>query len=433
MKIARVRGREILDSRGNPTVEVDVTLEGGAVGRAAVPSGASTGEREALELRDGDRTRYGGKGVRKAVANVNGEIAKAVAGRELTQRALDEAMIAVDGTPTKSRLGANALLGVSMAAARADAAARKIPLYRHLGELYGNESYTLPVPMMNILNGGAHADSSVDFQEFMVMPLNAPSFGEAVRWGAEVFHALRGLLKARGQSTGVGDEGGFAPNLKSNREAVEVVLEAIGKAGLKAGTDVWIALDVASSELWSSGRYTFKKSGEPDRTSEEMVRLYEDWIRQYPIISIEDGVAESDWAGWKLLTSVLGGRLQLVGDDVFVTNPEILKKGIADGVANALLVKLNQIGTVTETLDAVGLAANAGYANIISHRSGETEDSTIADLAVGTAAGQIKTGSASRTDRTCKYNQLLRIEEELGTAAVFAGRKAIRAGAARGI
>ena len=433
MKITRVRGREILDSRGNPTVEVDVTLEGGAAGRAAVPSGASTGEREALELRDGDKTRYAGKGVLKAVANVNGEIAKAVTRQELTQRALDEAMIALDGTPTKSRLGANAILGVSMAAARADAAARKIPLYRHLGELYGNESYTLPVPMMNILNGGAHADSSVDFQEFMVMPLNAPSFSEAVRWGAEVFHALRGLLKARGQSTGVGDEGGFAPNLKSNREAVEVVLEATGKAGLKAGTDVWIALDVASSELWSSGRYTFKKSGEPDRTSEEMVRLYEDWIRQYPIISIEDGVAEGDWNGWKLLTSMLGGRLQLVGDDVFVTNPEILKKGIADGVANALLVKLNQIGTVTETLDAVRMAANAGYANIISHRSGETEDSTIADLAVGTAAGQIKTGSASRTDRTCKYNQLIRIEEELGAAAVFAGRKAIRAGVARGI
>ena len=433
MKITRVRGREILDSRGNPTVEVDVTLEGGAGGRAAVPSGASTGEREALELRDGDKKRYGGKGVLKAVANVNGEIAKAVAGRELTQRTLDEAMIALDGTPTKSRLGANAILGVSMAAARADATARKIPLYRHLGELYGNESFTLPVPMMNILNGGAHADSSVDFQEFMVMPLNAPSFSEAVRWGAEVFHALRGLLKARGQSTGVGDEGGFAPNLKSNREAVEVVLEAIGKAGLTAGTDVWIALDVASSELWSSGRYTFKKSGEPDRTSEEMVRLYEDWIRQYPIMSIEDGVAESDWNGWKLLTSVLGGRLQLVGDDVFVTNPEILKKGIADGVANALLVKLNQIGTVTETLDAVRMAANAGYANIISHRSGETEDATIADLAVGTAAGQIKTGSASRTDRTCKYNQLVRIEEELGRAAVFAGRKAIRAGVAPGI
>jgi len=433
MKITRVRGREILDSRGNPTVEVDVTLEGGAGGRAAVPSGASTGEREALELRDGDKKRYGGKGVLKAVANVNGEIAKAVAGRELTQRTLDEAMIALDGTPTKSRLGANAILGVSMAAARADATARKIPLYRHLGELYGNESFTLPVPMMNILNGGAHADSSVDFQEFMVMPLNAPSFSEAVRWGAEVFHALRGLLKARGQSTGVGDEGGFAPNLKSNREAVEVVLEAIGKAGLTAGTDVWIALDVASSELWSSGRYTFKKSGEPDRTSEEMVRLYEDWIRQYPIMSIEDGVAESDWNGWKLLTSVLGGRLQLVGDDVFVTNPEILKKGIADGVANALLVKLNQIGTVTETLDAVRMAANAGYANIISHRSGETEDATIADLAVGTAACQIKTGSASRTDRTCKYNQLVRIEEELGRAAVFAGRKAIRAGVAPGI
>jgi len=431
--IEHVLAREILDSRGNPTVEAEVTLADGEIGRAAVPSGASTGEHEAVELRDGDEKRYGGKGVLKAVANVNGEIAKAVAGRELTQRTLDEAMIALDGTPTKSRLGANAILGVSMAAARADATARKIPLYRHLGELYGNESFTLPVPMMNILNGGAHADSSVDFQEFMVMPLNAPSFSEAVRWGAEVFHALRGLLKARGQSTGVGDEGGFAPNLKSNREAVEVVLEAIGKAGLTAGTDVWIALDVASSELWSSGRYTFKKSGEPDRTSEEMVRLYEDWIRQYPIMSIEDGVAESDWNGWKLLTSVLGGRLQLVGDDVFVTNPEILKKGIADGVANALLVKLNQIGTVTETLDAVRMAANAGYANIISHRSGETEDATIADLAVGTAAGQIKTGSASRTDRTCKYNQLLRIEEELGRAAVFAGRKAIRAGVAPGI
>jgi len=436
MRIVRVQGREILDSRGNPTVEVDVTLDGGAFGRAAVPSGASTGEREALELRDGDKSRYGGKGVRKAVANVNGEIAMAVAGRDLDQRALDGAMIALDGTPTKSRLGANAILGVSMAAARAEAASKKAPLYRHISELYGSDVYTLPVPMMNILNGGAHADSSVDFQEFMVMPLSAPSFSEGLRWGAETFHALRGILKARGQSTGVGDEGGFAPNLKSNREAVEVVLEAVGAAGLRAGTDVWIALDVASSELWApstslraggSGRYTFKKSGEPDRTSEEMIRLYEDWIRQYPIVSIEDGLAESDWEGWKALTQTLGSRVQLVGDDVFVTNPAILKKGIEDQVANALLVKLNQIGTVTETLDAVRMAADAGYATIISHRSGETEDSTIADLAVGTAAGQIKTGSASRTDRVCKYNQLLRIEAELGAAAVFAGRSAVRA------
>jgi enolase len=427
VKIEKVRGREILDSRGNPTVEVDVTLADGAFGRAAVPSGASTGEREALELRDGDNKRYGGKGVRKAIANVNGEIATAVIGRELDQRALDEAMIAVDGTSTKSRLGANALLGVSMAAARAEAASKHVPLYAHLAALYGNRTFTVPAPMMNILNGGAHADSSVDFQEFMVMPLAARSFAEALRWGAEIFHALRGILKGRGQSTGVGDEGGFAPNLKSNREALEVVLEAIGKAGLEAGRDVWIALDVASSELWAgAGRYTFKKSGEPDRSSDDMIRLYEDWIGQYPIVSIEDGLAEGDWDGWKSLTSALGGRVQLVGDDVFVTNPAILKKGIADGVGNALLVKLNQIGTVTETLDAVRMAADAKYATIISHRSGETEDSTIADLAVGTAAGQIKTGSASRTDRTCKYNQLLRIEEELGSAARYAGRAAVR-------
>jgi enolase len=426
MKIANVHGREILDSRGNPTVEVEVTLADGAFGRAAVPSGASTGEREALELRDGDKARYGGKGVRKAVANVNGEIAGAIGGGDFDQRALDRAMIALDGTPTKSRLGANALLGVSMAAARAEAASKRIPLYRHLGALYGNDRFTLPVPMMNILNGGAHADSSVDFQEFMVMPLNAPSFSEALRWGAEIFHALRGILKTRGQSTGVGDEGGFAPNLKSNREAVEVVLEAIQKAGLTAGRDVAIALDVASSELWAgAGRYTFKKSGEPDRTSEQMVRLYEDWIRQYPIVSIEDGVAEGDWDGWRQLTAAIGNRVQLVGDDVFVTNPEILRKGIADGVGNALLVKLNQIGTVTETLDAVRMAADAHYATIISHRSGETEDVTIADLAVGTAAGQIKTGSASRTDRIGKYNQLLRIEEELGAAARFPGRAAV--------
>ena len=427
MNITTVHAREILDSRGNPTVEVDVTLADGAFGRAAVPSGASTGVREALELRDQDKSRYGGKGVRKAVANVNGEIAKSIGGKEFSQRTLDEAMIALDGTPTKSRLGANALLGVSMAAARAEAVSKKVPLYRHLGALYKNDRFSLPVPMMNILNGGAHADSSVDFQEFMVMPVGAATFSEAVRIGAEIFHTLRGILKSRGQSTGVGDEGGFAPNLKSNREAVEVVLEAISKAGMKAGDNVFIALDAATSELWAGeGRYTFKKSGEPDRTSDQMVRLWEDSLRQYPIISIEDGLAEGDWDGWKALTSALGSRVQLVGDDVFVTNPEILQRGISDKVGNALLVKLNQIGTVTETLDAVAMARNADYATIISHRSGETEDSTIADLAVGTGAGQIKTGSASRTDRICKYNQLMRVEEELGAQAAFAGRKAIR-------
>ena len=437
MKITRVHGREILDSRGNPTVEVEMSVQGGA-GRAAVPSGASTGQREALELRDGDPARYGGKGVRKAVANVNGEIAATIVGREFdTQRALDRALIALDGTPTKSRLGANALLGVSMAAVRAEAASKDTPVYRHIASLDGGRvsapgteahpPLTLPTPMMNILNGGAHADTSVDFQEFMVMPVGAPSFEEALRAGAEIFHALRGILKARGQSTGVGDEGGFAPNLKSNREAIEVVLEAIGKTGMKAGQTVFIALDVASSELWAGGgTYTFKKSGEPNRTSEQMVRLFEEWLRDYPIISIEDGLAEGDWEGWQMLTRELGSRVQLVGDDVFVTNPGILKRGIADHVGNALLVKLNQIGTVTETLDAVKMARDAGYGTIISHRSGETEDTTIADLAVGTSAGQIKTGSASRTDRVCKYNQLLRIEEELGSTARFAGRSAVR-------
>jgi enolase len=437
VKITRVHGREILDSRGNPTVEVEMSVQGGA-GRAAVPSGASTGQREALELRDGDPARYGGKGVRKAVANVNGEIAATIVGREFqTQRALDEALIALDGTPTKSRLGANALLGVSMAAVRAEAASKDAPVYRHIASLDGGRvsapgtethpPLTLPTPMMNILNGGAHADTSVDFQEFMVMPVGAPSFEEALRAGAEIFHALRGILKARGQSTGVGDEGGFAPNLKSNREAIEVVLEAIGKTGMKAGQTVFIALDVASSELWAGGgTYTFKKSGEPNRTSEQMVRLFEEWLRDYPIISIEDGLAEGDWEGWQMLTRELGARVQLVGDDVFVTNPGILKRGIADHVGNALLVKLNQIGTVTETLDAVKMARDAGYGTIISHRSGETEDTTIADLAVGTSAGQIKTGSASRTDRVCKYNQLLRIEEELGSTARFAGRSAVR-------
>ena len=427
MKIIDVRGREILDSRGNPTVEVEVTLDGGAKGRAGVPSGASTGEREALELRDNDKSRYGGKGVRKAVAHINGEIAAAVKGKDLSQRQLDEAMIALDGTATKSRLGANALLGVSMAALRADAERAGKPLYAHIGDLAGNQAFTLPVPMMNILNGGAHADSNVDFQEFMVMPLGFPSFSEGLRAGAEIFHALRSILKSRGLSTGVGDEGGFAPSLKSNREALEVVLEAIGKAGAKAGDNVFIALDVASSEFWAgNGKYEFKKSGEPARDSQGMVDLYVDWCRQYPIISIEDGCAEQDWHGWKLLTQALGGKVQLVGDDVFVTNPEILKQGIAEGVGNALLVKLNQIGTVTETLDAMAIAASAGYRCVSSHRSGETEDSTIADLAVGTGAGQIKTGSASRSDRVAKYNQLLRIEEQLGASARYAGRSAIK-------
>jgi len=432
MQISKVHGREILDSRGNPTVEVEVTLEGGVVGRAAVPSGASTGVREALELRDGDKQRYLGKGVRKAVANVNGEIAAALRGASADQRAVDAAMIGLDGTPNKGRLGANALLGVSMALARAAALAAGMPLYTHLARLYwkndGAAGSILPVPMMNILNGGAHADSSVDFQEFMVMPLGAASFGDAVRTGAEIFHTLRGILKKKGYATGVGDEGGFAPSLKSNREALDVVLEAVSQAGYKAGENVFLALDVAASELWVEGdkRYEFKKSGEKARTADEMVALYEDWVRQYPIISIEDGLAEGDWEGWTSLTTALGARVQLVGDDVFVTNPDILKRGISEHVANAILVKLNQIGTVTETLDAVAMARDAGYASVISHRSGETEDTTIADLAVGTGAGQIKTGSASRTDRVAKYNQLLRIEEELGSAGKYAGRSAIK-------
>ena len=430
MKILRVHGREILDSRGNPTVEVEIQLTDGAVGRAAVPSGASTGVREALELRDGDKKRYGGKGVLTAVANVNGEIARAIAGTEWDQRTLDKKMIALDGTPTKSRLGANALLGVSMAFAHATAAAHRQPLYEHLAAAGGGGTL-LPVPMMNILNGGAHADSNVDVQEFMVMPIGATTFAEALRTGAEIFHALRASLKKRGLSTGVGDEGGFAPSLKSNREALELVLEAVGAAGFNAGTDVFLALDVASSELWSSGRYVFKKSGEGDRTSEQMIQMLSEWVREYPIVSIEDGVAEEDWHGWQMLTTALGARVQLVGDDVFVTNPEILKKGIADKVGNALLVKLNQIGTVTETLDAMAMARDANYARIVSHRSGETEDVTIADLAVATNAGQIKTGSASRTDRVAKYNQLLRIEQALGSAARYAGRTAVRQLASR--
>jgi enolase len=427
VRLTRIHAREILDSRGNPTVEVDAWA-GDVFGRAAVPSGASTGEREALELRDGDKGRYLGKGVLTAVANVNGEIAAALKGHELDQREIDRRLLDLDGTPVKSRLGANALLGVSMAVAKVAAAAAREPLYVHLGRLAGTapENYVLPAPMMNILNGGAHADSSVDLQEFMVVPVGLPTFAEALRAGTEIFHALRSILKKAGHSTGVGDEGGFAPNLKSNREALDIVLEAIGRAGLRAGQDVYLALDVASSELWKDGAYVFRKSGETTRTPAEMVEMYADWVRQYPIVSIEDGLAEGDWDGWKVLTRALGDRVQLVGDDVFVTNPEILKKGIAEGVGNALLVKLNQIGTVSETLDAIAMARAAGYATIISHRSGETEDSTIADLAVGTGAGQIKTGSGSRSDRTAKYNQLLRIEEELGSAAKYAGRSAIR-------
>jgi enolase len=429
MTIAKVHGREILDSRGNPTVEVDVTLDGGEFGRAAVPSGASTGEREALELRDGDKRRYLGKGTTKAVSHVNGEIARAVTGKAFDQRGLDETMIALDGTPTKSRLGANALLGVSMAFARASAVAAKQPLYAHLASLnplWASSKRTLPVPMMNILNGGAHADSSVDVQEFMVMPAGAASFREALRAGAEIFHALRSILKGRGLSTGVGDEGGFAPSLKANREALDVVLEAIGKAGYNAGNDVYIAVDVAASELWNDGAYAFKKSGEPSRTPQQMIEMYQDWVKHYPIVSIEDGNAENDWPGWAAATKTLGATVQIVGDDVFVTNPEIFKRGIDEGVANAILVKLNQIGTVTETLDCVAMAQKAGYATVISHRSGETEDPIIADLSVATSAGQIKTGSASRSDRIAKYNQLLRIEEELGSAAVFAGKAAIK-------
>jgi enolase len=438
MKITRVHGREILDSRGNPTVEVEVTLDDRITGRAAVPSGASTGVREALELRDGDAKRYLGKGVTKAVGNVNGELAKAVTGKDADQRAIDAQMIALDGTPNKGRLGANALLGVSMALARAGAMAANVPLYVHAARLYEKKadarSSLLPVPMMNILNGGAHADSSVDFQEFMVMPVGASTFAEGLRTGAEIFHTLRGILKKKGYATGVGDEGGFAPSLKSNREAVDVVLEAVTRAGYKPGDNVYLALDVAASELWneSARHYEFKKSGEPTRTADEMVKMYEDWTRQYPIISIEDGLGESDWDGWKTITTALGKKVQIVGDDLFVTNPEILARGIKEHVANSILVKLNQIGTVTETLDAVAMARDAGYTSVISHRSGETEDTTIADLAVATSAGQIKTGSASRTDRVAKYNQLLRIEEELGGAARYAGRAALKQLAVRG-
>jgi len=428
-KIISVHGREILDSRGNPTVEADVRLEGGALGRAAVPSGASTGEHEANELRDGDKSRYLGKGVLKAVAHVNGEIAKAVAGMDASdQRTLDRRMIEADGTPNKSKLGANAILAVSMAAARAAAVVAAQPLYKYLARYSSDTSAnTLPVPMMNILNGGAHADNSVDVQEFMVMPLGAPNFREALRWGVEVFHNLKAVLKKNGYSTAVGDEGGFAPNLKSNEEALERVLEAITAAGYKPGEQIAIALDPAASEFYDrdTKKYVFKKSDKSQRSSEEMVKFWDGWVRQYPIVSIEDGLAENDWDGWKLFTRHVGKKLQLVGDDAFVTNPKIFARGISEGIANAILIKLNQIGTVSETIEAVEMARKAGYASIISHRSGETEDAFIADFAVAMGSGQIKTGSASRTDRIAKYNQLLRIEEELGPAARFPGRKAL--------
>ena len=417
--IQDITAREILDSRGNPTIEVDVLLENGIAGRAAVPSGASTGEHEALELRDNDKTRYLGKGVQSAVQNVVELIAPAL--REMDpgdQMEIDQTLIELDGTPNKGKLGANAILGVSMATARAAAMDRDMPLYRYLG---GPLTRTLPVPLMNILNGGAHATNTVDFQEFMVVPVGAESFSEALRMGAEVFHSLKKVLVKRGLATGVGDEGGFAPDLKSDEEALQVIIEAIEAANYQPGQQVALALDCAASELFKDGAYTFKKSGAGKRDANGMVELYASWLERYPIVSIEDGLAEDDWEGWATLTSKLGDRVQLVGDDLFVTNTERLARGIESGVGNAILIKVNQIGTLTETLEAIELARSAGYLSVISHRSGETEDTFIADLAVGTGAGQIKTGSASRTDRVAKYNQLLRIEEELGGAAEYPG------------
>lgn len=422
LTIVAVTGREILDSRGNPTVEVDVMLDGGAFGRAAVPSGASTGEHEALELRDGDKKRYLGKGVLKAVASVNDEIADAIIGFDAAdQLGVDKSMLELDGTKTKSKLGANAILGVSMAVAKAAAIQLGQPLYKYLG---GPNAKVLPVPMMNIINGGAHSDAPIDFQEFMIMPKGAPTFSEALRYGAEVFHALKKILHDRGLSTAVGDEGGFAPTLKSADDALEVIAQAIEKAGYKIGVDIAIALDVASSEFFDkeSGLYVFKKSDGSKRTASELVDYYADLQKRYPIISIEDGCAENDWDGWKVLTDKLGATTQLVGDDLFVTNVEFLRKGIDLGVANSILVKVNQIGSLTETFDSVELAKENRYTSVISHRSGETEDSTIADIAVATNAGQIKTGSLSRSDRIAKYNQLLRIEQELGDSAIFGGR-----------
>ena len=421
--IDSVFAREILDSRGNPTVEVEVVLEGGALGRAAVPSGASTGEREAVELRDGDKRRYLGRGVRKAVAAVNDHLSKEVIGEDAQDQPLiDQLLIATDGTDNKRRLGANAILAVSLAVAKAASEAASLPFYRYVG---GANARTLPVPFMNIVNGGAHADNRLDLQEFMIVPHGALSFAEALRMGVEVFHNLKAILKKKGQATSVGDEGGFAPNLKSNEEVLETVLDAIKSAGYKPGAQISLALDVAASEFHEGKKYVFKKSGGAWRTSDQMIQMYEKWAKAYPIVSLEDGLGEKDWEGWKALTQALGSKLQLVGDDLFVTNPKILGKGIEQGIANSVLVKVNQIGTLSETLDCVALAGRAGYTCMMSHRSGETEDTTIADLAVATNCGQIKTGSASRTDRVAKYNQLLRIEEELGPAARFAGRAAM--------
>ncbi|MBI4572262.1 MAG: phosphopyruvate hydratase [candidate division NC10 bacterium] len=422
-EISEVHAREILDSRGNPTVEVEVLLESGALGRAAVPSGASTGEREALELRDGDKSRYQGKGVARAVENVIRTIAPEVVGLEaFDQVGLDRTLCELDGTEDKRKLGANAVLGVSLAVAKAAADEVGLPLFRYLG---GVNAKVLPVPMMNILNGGKHADNTVDLQEFMVMPLGAERFSEALRMGTEVFHHLRAVLKKRGYNTAVGDEGGFAPDLKSNEEAVQLILTAVEKAGYRPGADIFLALDPAASEFYVDGRYVLEGEGGKRLTSEEMIEFYAHWVAQYPIVSIEDGLAENDWDGWVALTARLGGQTQLVGDDLFVTNVKVLQEGIAKGIANAILIKVNQIGTLSETLDAIRTAHRAGYATVVSHRSGETEDTTIADLAVATNAGQIKTGSASRTDRIAKYNQLLRIEEDLGDSAVFLGREAL--------
>ena len=424
MFIKQVTAQEVLDSRGNPTIEGQATLEDGTVGSAIVPSGASTGEREAVELRDGDGKRYGGKGVKKAVENVESRIAPLLIGKDaLHQRAIDRLMIELDGTPNKANLGANAILAVSMAVARAAANSLRLPLYRYLG---GSNASLLPVPCMNVINGGKHADNTVDFQEFMIAPHHAPSFAEAIRMGMETFHALKGILKKKGYSTGVGDEGGFAPDLKSNVEAVEVILEAITKAGYKPGDDISICLDPATSEMWDNGQYLFFKSDKSKKTSEEMVALWSSWVRQYPIVLLEDGMAENDWTGWKALTDELGKKVELVGDDIFCTNPAILAKGIEAGVGNSILIKLNQIGTITETLDTIELAMKHNYNCFVSHRSGETEDTTIADLTVAVGAGHLKTGSGCRGERVAKFNQLLRIERQLGRDARFAGRGAFK-------
>jgi enolase len=428
-RITNIVAREILDSRGNPTVEVDVHVEGGIFGRAAVPSGASTGSREALELRDGDKGRFSGKGVQRAVRNVTDSILPALRGMDVSDQAsLDRKLCEVDGTANKDRLGANAILGVSLAAARAAATAAGVPLHRHLAALAGDPGTLLPVPMFNILNGGAHADNSVDFQEFMIAPVGAPTFREALRTGAEVYHALKGILKTKGYSTAIGDEGGFAPNLKANVEAIEVILAAIEKAGAKPGTDVVIALDPAASEFFKDGAYVLSKSDGSRLTPEQMVAFWESWVRQFPIWSIEDGLAEQDWPGWKLMTDRLGKRIQLVGDDIFVTNPTIIARAIREGVANSVLIKLNQIGTLSETLKAMSTARDAKYTLMVSHRSGETADDFIADFVVATGAGQIKTGAPCRGERVAKYNQLMRIEEELGAAADYAGAAYLKAG-----